>query len=251
MKTNYLFILIIIVVGLSYSACEQSDGSLVSSTGTGGSLARFTIGNDYLYVVSREELKPFDISDPWSPEKQNEIQLGRDIETIFPYQDHLFIGAETGMHIYNIDDPKNPKYISSYAHVRSCDPVVIQGNYAYVTLRANMQCGGALNVLEVIDISNLSTPQNVNTINLQSPYGLGIDGTNLYVCEGKNGIQAFDATDPVKVKKDTIYKDHHATDVILNNGVMIVTGEEGVYQYDYITDDTLELLSQIKIHELN
>lgn len=248
MKRIYQFIILGSILILT--SCEESElTSFNSIEGKGGSLARFTISNDHLYAVSSEKLKPFSIADPWNPQKQEEIILGREIETIFSYQNHLFIGSQTGMHIYNIDDPQHPSYVSSYSHVRTCDPVVIQGNYAYVTLRANVECGGAISELDIIDISDITLPKEVKSISMQSPHGLGIDGDKLFVCEGENGIQAFDASDPVQVEKDTLYENHHAVDVILNNGTMIVTGMEGIFQYNYKNADTLQFLSQIKIHD--
>ena len=37
----------------------------------------------------------------------------------------------------------------------SCDPVVVQGDYAFVTLRGGTECQGFSNQLDIIDISTL------------------------------------------------------------------------------------------------
>ncbi len=122
--------------------------------GVGGSLARFTIANSTLYTVDDRKLTAFGLQDPTRPERAGEVNLGWGIETIFPQGDLLFVGAETGMHILRAADPLNPEYLSTFQHVRACDPVVVRGNLAYVTIWAGSDCGNSgRDQLEVIDIS--------------------------------------------------------------------------------------------------
>src|SRR5690606_27823338 len=71
-----------------------------SNYGTGGSTARFTLLNNNLYTVDHYQLKLFNVSQPRDPKYLNTIHLGGGIETIFPYNNKLFIGSTTGMHIY-------------------------------------------------------------------------------------------------------------------------------------------------------
>ena len=58
------------------------------------------------------------------------------------------------MYIFNVASPENPQFVSVYSHVVSCDPVVAEGNYAYVTLRSGTNCNRGLNVLDVVDIKD-------------------------------------------------------------------------------------------------
>ena len=124
-------------------------------------MARFTIRDDYLYTVDSYDLKTFDIKDRLNPKITSEVNLGWGIETIFPYGENLFIGAQSGMHIYGLENKEEPNYISSYEHVTSCDPVVVQDSYAYVTLRGGSECMGFNNQLDIVDISNLNKPQAI------------------------------------------------------------------------------------------
>lgn len=235
------------VVLIILFGCSDSDTLSLSNSGQGGSMARFAVSNNHLYVVTSKKLVPFDISDNWNPQQQSDIFLGNNIETIYPYQHYLFVGSETGMQIYDVSSQQNPKYVSSYQHVRSCDPVVAQGNYAYVTLRTTSICEGTINALEIVDISNIANPKLLTSYSMRSPYGLGIDGSDLFVCEGDHGFVAMDASNPgaVTVKKE--FANHNAYDLILNDGLMIVTGEDGIYQYNYDSTDTLTLLSKIRV----
>ena len=59
--------------------------------------------------------------------KEDEIRISENIETVFIAREHLFIGSMTGMYIYSLVDPVNPEFVSTYWHVTSCDPVVVEG----------------------------------------------------------------------------------------------------------------------------
>ncbi|NJO03674.1 MAG: hypothetical protein HC880_20145, partial [Bacteroidia bacterium] len=162
-------------LGLVLAACEagSQDASLAPSPeGRGGSLARFAIAGDHLYIVDNSKLHVYNITDPANPLSGAEVHLGVNIETIFPYDNKLFIGSQTGMHIYDRINPNQPKFISRYDHVMSCDPVVVQGNYAYVTLRSGTDCRLGANLLDVIDISNPYHPKIVNSYSMINPHGL-------------------------------------------------------------------------------
>src|SRR5690606_2577958 len=115
-----------------------------------------------------------EISVASAPEKKSSQYVMWDIETIFPYEDKLFIGARSGMHIYDLATPENPQKISTYSHINSCDPVVVSGDYAYVTLRSGTTCEGFSNQLEVLDISNLASPSLVKVYPMHNPHGLGV-----------------------------------------------------------------------------
>jgi len=168
------------------------------------------------------------------------MQFG--IETIYPFKDKLFIGSQTGMFIYDISNASNPTYVGAMAHMRSCDPVVTDGDYAYVTLRAGTTCGGLTQSrLEVIDVKQLSSPKLVATYDLSGPYGLGKDGNMLWICDGSAGLKVFDASNPLSVKLVKTYANLEPLDVIPYNGTLIVSAKEGIIQYDYSNGNMTEL----------
>ena len=235
-------------------SCEESSElspSFDSSNGNvsqAGSLARFTILNDYLYVVDNYGIIPVQINNLASPIALNKVDIGVGIETIFPYNNHLFIGANNAMYIYSLSNPAQPRHLSTYSHFTGCDPVVVNGNYAYVTLREGVSCANPINinVLEVVDVTNYANPIQVNTIFMNNPRGLGISGNNkLYVCEGEFGLVQFSIDDPITPVQDTVYTSHAANDVIVRDDLLIVTGDDGIYQYQI--GEKLELLSSLPI----
>lgn len=224
-----------------------------SGPGVGGSLARFTVSGDHLYMLDGADLQVADIRDENNPVAKGRSMLAWDIETIFPYKNTLFIGSSSGMHIMDISSPENPVKLSTYEHVRSCDPVVVDGKYAYVTLRSGTTCQGFTNQLEVLNVENLTAPQLLKTYPMTNPHGLGIDNATLFICDGDDGLKAFDASDVNAIDKNMLahYKKIRATDVIPYNDNLIMIGEDGIYQYDYANPRDIKLLSTITIQHEN
>lgn len=229
-------------------ACAGDASSVGPATGTGGSTARFTIANGYLYIVDNRSLKTYNIQNTANPIFIKKTSLNTVVETIFPLNNHLLIGTQNGMYIYNISTPESPQFVSVYSHVVSCDPVVAEGNYAYVTLRSGTNCNRGINVLDVIDIKDLKTPKLINSYAMQSPHGLGVGGNLLFVTEGNNGMKVFDKTNPTALKQINYFQGFSAVDVIPQDNVLIITGKDGVYQYSYNDQKELKLLSKIAIN---
>ena len=227
----------------------KASGLTGSSTGVGGSMARFTINTDHLYMIDGGKLHTADVADPTQLVKKSSTHLSWDIETIFPYDDKLFIGSQSGMHIFSLEDPANPKKVSTYEHVRSCDPVVVEGNTAYVTLRSGTACQGFTNQLEVINVADWSKPALVKVYPMHNPHGLGVDESLLFICDGGAGLKIYDATDQQNIDKHLIkhYDKIHAYDVIPLNDVLMLIGEDGIYQYDYSDPTKIKLLSKLSI----
>jgi hypothetical protein len=227
-------------------------GKTNGGTGTGGSLARFTVYDNFLYTVDNYSLRLFDVSTSEDPVMKSEMYVGWNIETIFPYEQKLFLGSTTGLYVYSLADPANPSFISQFRHASSCDPVVVQGDYAYVTLRAGNLCGDIQSQLDVIDISDIQSPSLVKEYAMEEPYGLGIDGELLFVCDGNAGLKIFNANDPMAIDQNKIaeYGDINAYDVIPLGNVLILIGTNGLYQYDYSDPENIRVLSVIPIVDL-
>jgi len=216
--------------------------------GIGGSLARFAIKENTLYAINNQmTLKIFDISTPDNVAIGDSINTWNTIETLFSNNDNLFIGSTTGMFVYDISNPNFPSYVSQFWHATSCDPVVVDGNYAYVTLRTGTTCFGSVNELNVIDISNLFNPILVAEYQMNNPYGLGIKNNVLFICDGTAGLKIYDATDPLKIANNLIanYTNIIAFDVIPLTNILLVIAEDGLYQYDYSDLNDIKLLSHI------
>lgn len=232
---------------ISSKTYQTNGGSTTMSVGIAGSMARFTIIGNSLYTVDQFNLKVFDIDELDKPLLVANRSIGWGVETLFPYGDQLFFGTQTGMIIYDVSDPSNPEYVSRYDHIRSCDPVVVEDNYAYVTLRAGNLCGEATSQLDVIDISNIQKPVLKESYPMNEPYGLGIDNKTLFVCDGEAGLKVYNAEDPHNLVKIAWFQDVNAFDVIPFEGLLMMIGKDGLYQYDYTGPTDINLLSYIAI----
>jgi hypothetical protein len=220
-------------------------------TGVGGSMSRFTIVSDYLYAVSNSDLYAINITAGDAPQLTSSKSMGWNIETIYPFKDRLFIGSRTGMFIYSLSNPANPVQLSQFTHATSCDPVVADDSYAYVTLRSGTTCNSTINQLDVLDVTNLSHPVLKKTVQMDNPHGLAKDGDRLFICDGKSGLKLFDASVPTSPKLVKQVTGIETFDVIAFDGRAIVVAKDGLYQYAYGNGNNLTQLSKISIETKN
>ncbi|WP_431125585.1 LVIVD repeat-containing protein [Flagellimonas flava] len=222
---------------------EVSDAG---GAGQGGSLARFKIVEDYLYAVDSHNINVFNISDLDNPVDLEDVYAGFDIETIFNRGNHLFLGSMRGMYIYDITSPATPTFVSEFQHGTACDPVVVDGDYAYVTLRGGNNCGALESGLFIVDISDIENPELTVDYPMDEPYGLGIRDEKLFVCDGSSGLKVYDKTDVMELEQLNHFKDIVTFDVIPLESHLIMVGDEVLYQYEYLDDD-IRLMSQIDL----
>jgi hypothetical protein len=221
-------------------ACEQTQMTTKSAssvpTTLSGSMSKFALYGDYLYAVDDNNLMSFNISNRTNPFRQNSEPTYRTCETLFEKEGYLYMGTTTGMVIYNAKNhASDPSEVSEIEHVESCDPVVVSGDYAFITLRSGNDCGSVEDELQVIDISNKYFPYVRKRYDMSNPYGLGVDNNLLFICDGKDGLKVYDNSDPVKCGQNLLFthSDINAKDIILNNGTAVLIAEHGIYQYNY------------------
>lgn len=217
----------------------------VKSSGTAGSMAGMVLMNDYLYAITESHsVGIVDISNATAPQKVNEFFAGFDLQTIFPFQGKLFLGSAIGMFMYDVSNPQQPVSIGEFSHGRACDPVITDGQYAYVTLHAGDFCGGEANEMHVIDVRNLSQSQLVKTYPLTKPTGLSKDGNTLFVCD-ETEVKVYNAANPGDLQILNRIKGSQPYDVITENNRAIVVCSNGLYQYDYSNRYSIRQLSFI------
>jgi len=222
---------VIFILLLHISCTKESAGG--ASSGAGGSLAKFAVVGDYLYILSdSRNLTVYDIADPRQPREKKKMAVGNNLETIYPYKNKLYIGAADGMYIVSVEKPSNPVVQGSISHFRSCDPVVSNDSISYVTLRSGSACGGSHNVLNVYNTKTLSNPVLMEQVQMSSPWGLGLNGRALYVCDGSKGLAIFDLSNPwIPVRKQT-FTDNAYYDVIPYDNTLIAWVGTGVVFFD-------------------
>ena len=239
-------------VNVDFASSNGGGAEVVANaTGVGGSMARFALAKDYLYALDDYRMRVFDIKSDM-PKLENTVEADWGIETLFPYGDYLFIGANAGMFIFDNQTPTNPSLIARFEHAVSCDPVFVTDDVAYVTLRGGDFCGGWNNQLDVIDVSDIDDPRLMRTYPMDNPHGLAVVDETLFLCEGEFGLKVFDAEDDQAISQNLL--DHirqiHGFDVIaLDNGNhLVVIGLDGLYQYDASDKSALKELSRIEVN---
>ncbi|MBT8321711.1 MAG: hypothetical protein KJO90_08620 [Eudoraea sp.] len=223
-----------------------AEASDAGNVGQGGSLARFKIVGDYLYAVDSHSINVFDISDLNNPADLEDVFAGFDIETIFYNGEYLFLGSMRGMYIYNLAIPSSPEFVSEFQHGTACDPVVVDGDYAYVTLRGGNNCGATESGLFIVDISNISNPELAVSYPMDEPYGLGVRDDQLFVCDGSSGLKVYDKTDVQDLQMLDHFQDVVTFDVIPMQNQLLMVGDDVLYQYQY-NQDGISLLSTLSL----
>lgn len=230
-----------ILISILFIGCDSSDSSNTNGEiGQGGSTARFSIIGDYLYTVDDSDLNVFSISNTSNPVFLNKVHVGFRIETLFAHNNNLFIGSQNGMFIYSLNNPEVPVQESAVSHFTSCDPVITDGEFAYVSLHSNAICGNNINVLEVYNVSDLQNPILVHSRNMIHPKGLGLYNNYLVICDDE--VKIFDVSDPENMTFATSIN-VAGFDVIIRNNHLIVVADNGLYQYNLDPTDITNIVS--------
>lgn len=214
-----------------------------------GSINRIAYLDGYVYMIGRSKLTIYDDREDFTQVFDNHI--GSNMETIYPLENRLFIGTNNSVDIYSIADPAAPQYESGFWHAASCDPVFpIDRNTAYATLRTGefATCPGDINALVVLDISSLWNIQQVQEVEMLSPYGITSIGDKLYVGEGENGLKVFNSANSRNLELVQWDQSVKAYDVLAHptlSHILLIAGPEGLSQYQVGQSSELQLLSRI------
>jgi len=246
-----IIIIIFVVFAFSYS-CVKDDGESGVSTGgdqagQAGSMAKFSINNNHLYVINKSKLKTYDISNASQPQLINDLTVNFGIETVFTLGEHLFIGSVNGLYIYDVSDPNNIKFLSYYQHITSCDPVVANDSLAFVTLNSSASCwwNNGANRLDVLSIENKIDPELLSSVNMASPKGLGIKDHYVYVCNESQGLSVFDFSNPYNLSEVANISGIYSYDVIIRDNLLYLIGKDGLFQYDISDVNNISLISNM------
>jgi len=234
-------------------ACNSPEGLLdVSGNGSSGSITRFATLGDFMYVVNPSDLQTFDISDSENPVFKSKLETEHGLETIFIYEQRIYLGSRLGLYIIGLEDPANPKMLSQTMRsdelLGSCDPVVVRDDFAYATIKIiENVCGNisASSALLVYDVSNPEAPIETQAIDMDLPNGLGISGDYLFVCDtGAGLLKVFDISDPNNVVPEPTwdYAIADPIDLIIDGDRMIVSSVQDFKVLDVSDFSQIELV---------
>ncbi len=255
-----LFTLSIISTLLLMISCEATlnlnDGGLASSNALSGSYTNLLVVGDFMYAVNIQNLSTFDVSDADEPVLIDDQEIGFNIESLLHHKGNLFIGSPEAMHIFSIAEDGIPSRASftDYGSMDEdfCrqDPIAVNDNYAYASLSSVVRTDcfrTDLNELRIYDITNLTSPQFENSIQMDSPRGIALDGNTLFVAEANVGLKVFNIEDAINPEMIYHFDGFQAFDLIPDNGLLIVVGPQKIYEYDYSDISNMTFLSELDI----
>ncbi len=227
-----------------------SAGSTGTTYGVGGSMARFGLYKDFLYIVDQYQLYTFKLNSASDAKLLQTTSVGWNVETIFITDNHLFLGTQNGMIVQSLEVPERPSQKGTFSHMTACDPVVIKGDLAFVTLKGGTTCRGTLNQLDVVQMSNSYTKFTLlKSYPMFGPQGLGIDDDLLFICDGDAGLKIYNVADPLTITQHLIasFPSINAYDVIPMNKYLFMIGEKGFILYDYSNIQNIKQIGIIPV----
>lgn len=210
-----------------------SGTSVYKSSGVSiqGSYSCFSIYGSYLYAIDYKGLKVFSLSEGGKPKKIGTKELPSDIETITTSCDKAFVATRTGMFVFDIKNPKDPKETRCEfrRHRPSRDPVAATHEFAFATLMD-------VNTLAVTDLRNFPRLQQRNAYEIRRPEGIAVDADHkrlLVAGDNRLTLLAFDNQGRIRKLNDE--RCSSAKDVIFdsrNKEVIILAGNQ-IHIFDF------------------
>ncbi len=228
--------------------------SFAGSGGSSGAVNRIAVKDEYIYLIDKFGMTVIeDQGNSLVKIDEGNIRGQGDLETVFADGDLLFFGTSQSVEVFNISNPSQPFQVNAFSHATSCDPVLPKGDVAYVTLRTGMfederPCAGTVNQLVTLEIRDESGIVPSSFINMESPYGLTVANTTLYVGEGANGLKIFDVENRYEPSLIKSIENIEAFDIIAHPNrpeLILVTGPNGLQQFEVSETLGLELKSTI------
>lgn len=238
---------------LLLGACAaSSDGNSNGNNNqsTSGSTATMLPYKNFAYSLDYNVLKIIDLSQTPPALVFSKYLSGP--ETLFINNNHLYVGGILGVDIFNIEDPAKPIYVAEYEHMKACDPIIVQDDIGYITLRSGFNNFCRLagpNRLEIVDMADPSAPERIAEFPMTNPYGLALTDTHLAVCEEAFGLTLLDVDQPLMVMEVAKFPAINCFDLIYQDGRLIATATDGIYQFA-AESEFISLISKIPVGEV-
>ncbi len=228
-------------VALLFFACAK-DAASELNPGKSGSITRFAVYQNFMYVLNLNEVQTYDIQDKEKPKLVHRLATDYGLETITIYDNTVFLGSSTALYILDISNPAAPKILSQSDRLENlgfsgCDPVVVKDNYAYSTIKIIENFCGSVSVqsaLVVYDVTDKSAPFSVGIYTMGIPNGLGYKDNYLFVCdEGDDKLWVLDISNPQQLSfTDYSLSITDPVDLIVDGQRMIVSSKTDFQIFD-------------------
>jgi hypothetical protein len=151
------------------------------------------------------------------------------------------------MYYFDISNPAQPAFKGQFTHAKSCDPVIADSTYAFVTLRSGNSCQGFSNELDVIDMSVPSYFSTVKVYPMTNPFGLSKSGSLLFICDGRDGLKIYNASDVMNIQLIKTFNIPDTYDVITDNGLALLISKAGLYELNYNNPEQIKIIGHLSL----
>jgi hypothetical protein len=246
----------LIALSLIVFSCSKDAAGNLEQSGKSGSITRFAVFNNYMYVLNMNEVQTYDISNKEKPALLHVLKTDYGLETITIYDNTVYLGSTNALYILDITtNPAQPAILAKSDRVEAfgftgCDPVVVKDNYAYSTIKIIVNvCGNisAESALLVYDVTDKRQPKAVDQFALNLPNGLAYKDNYLFVCdEGVDELVIFDISKPESLKRmDIQVPINDPVDLIINGNQMIVSCKTNFQVFDVSDVNKIRRMAQI------
>jgi hypothetical protein len=136
--------------------------------------------------------------------------------------------------------------LSELQHAHACDPVVVNGSTAFVTLRGSSGCGSAQDELLCVSIKDPRQPKLIGEMPMSTPWGLAVNNSRLYVSRGYLGYTLLDVSSPSQPAELATWTGEDARDFIWAGKTLYVLQHDNVSIYDITDPLNPALLSKVE-----
>jgi len=158
---------------------------------------------DYAYVVEANGLSVIDVSDVYHPEIKKYLDVGNSFGTdIYIVGNYAYV-IGSYLSIVSIEDYNNLEIVGQVFINQFCSAIFVSGSDAYVT-----DNGSYLNALGGLRTFNVSNPANPFEISYTQTggecSGLFVDGTEIYLADGSDGVYYLNNDSPTGVEDEPV-----------------------------------------------
>lgn len=222
-----------------------SSGKSGDGIGANGSLPRFAIADDKIFIPTESEMFMYSLATLGNPVRALPEYSLYDLKTISVSGKYMFLGTYYYSHLVDITSPLSIQPLLYFDEVYSCSPFAVDDTLIFSTSRTGTFCGSSSNILSVISISDIQNPRLLKEYQMTAPLGFVKEGDILFVCDTYSGLTIYDASDPLTMTIIKTYPEINAHNVLIYNDILVLLSNDGIYQYDYSDLQNITLLSSI------